>query len=572
MSIFNRFKQLSTQQQPQVEDLFKQFLNNYNCKFSIDQNEGEDYHRYFFDYQGGHYIAIFYDNIQGVEIIFPRFLDTTPDNINVLRSLSNRANSFNIRYKFHYSIDEKDNSATMNLSFFLTVINHAELKSMLEHCFVEQREFNDAFSRALKDAKDADSDDFETDVKNKMREKFLLRQQEFLAQHHDLQFRTDQLQTLTLSQILMRLEDAQSLQFTAMHIIKNGQMESIDGSDNIANYDLSSAIIEGDNFSADHAVAVIRYNKISAFDNDDTVHQDLISTITFKRDDTDGTTLYYRLQVTLDDDQPLTSVAAPRSVNKTNSFTLLVAHDLSNPKKKLQEFDYMWKDAQIKLRDKQMDELTDEQKLILNIDIPNVSYCVYWGMKYYRQQRFYEALHFLEAAYEPWRKSFFIMKEDEKSAFFDVCYHIGFCYCELQLYKQAFYYLDIVGDIGRIDFAVEHVNALANAGDVRIFHTINNILHDIQEQYNLNDEEEDVPDNICRLVSFLKRRNAFSLIEFGKLDDAETEFKKLLNDPASRDYAIQELAYIQRLRNNSGNHDNGNEQQHEPNSEAQNTL
>jgi tetratricopeptide (TPR) repeat protein len=386
-----------------------------------------------------------------------------------------------------------------------------------------------------------------------MREKFLLRQQEFQTQHPDLQFRTDQVQQLTLSQLMLRLEEAQSLNFSKMQIVKNGQLQCIEGNENIANFNLSSVIIENNSFSADQAVAIVHYNKVSTFDNDETVRQDLISTITFKRDDADASSLYYRLQVTIDNDQPITKEPAPRSTNKVNSFSLLVAHDLSDPKKKLQEFDYMLKDAQIKLRDKQLDELTDEQKLILNIDIPNVSYCVYWGMKYYRQQRFYEALHFLEAAYEPWRKSFFTMNEDEKSSFFDVCYHIGFCYCELQLYKQAYYYLDIVGDIGRIDFAVEHVNALANAGDVRIFRTISNILHDIGEQYNLEDEEEEVPSHICNLVSFLRRRSAYSLIEFGKLDDAEEEFKKLLDDPLSHDYAIQELAYIQNLRNATAN-------------------
>lgn len=552
MSIFNRFKQASAAQ-PQVEDLFKQFLNSYNCHFNTDHNEEDHLHRYYFDFQGGHFIAIFYPNIPGVEIIYPRFLDTLPDNINVLRSLCNRANSLNICYKFYYNIEEEDNSASATVSFFLTTFGNDHLKNMLEHCFVEQREFNDAFNRALDDAKNADSADFEADVKNRMREKFLLRQQEFQTQHPNLQFRTDQVQKLTLSQLMLRLEEAQSLNFSKMHIVKNGQLQSIEGNENIANFNLSSVIIENNSFSADQAVAIVHYNKVSTFDNDETVRQDLISTITFKRDDADASSLYYRLQVTIDNDQPITKEPAPRSTNKVNSFSLLVAHDLSDPKKKLQEFDYMLKDAQIKLRDKQLDELTDEQKLILNIDIPNVSYCVYWGMKYYRQQRFYEALHFLEAAYEPWRKSFFTMNEDEKSSFFDVCYHIGFCYCELQLYKQAYYYLDIVGDIGRIDFAVEHVNALANAGDVRIFRTISNILHDIGEQYNLEDEEEEVPSHICNLVSFLRRRSAYSLIEFGKLDDAEEEFKKLLDDPLSHDYAIQELAYIQNLRNATAN-------------------
>ena len=409
---------------------------------------------------------------------------------------------------------------------------------------MEQRRFSNAYQNLVENNT---SDDPETDNKNKLRQRFLIKQQEFLTQHQDLQFRTDQLQQLTLLQLMTKLEDAQSLHFKSLQIVRDGQLDTFEGHDAIGSFNLSSAIIEDNEFKADHAVAIVHYNKLSEFDDIETPEQDLIATITFKSDGSDGSTLYYRVNVTLDFYRTQSDKPAINIPDKVSHFSLLVAHDIADPKKKLQEFDYMWKDAQIKLRDNQTDELTDEQRAILYISVPSIAYCTYWGKKYYYEQRYYEALLFLEAAYQSWNKNFFNLSEKEKSAFYDICYHIGFCYCELKLYKQAYYYLDIVGDIGRIDFAMEHVNTLANASDIRIFRTIGNILNDVQEQYNLNDD--DVPENITNFVSFLRRRNAYSLIEFGKLDDAEEEFKKLLNDPLSHDYALQELAYIKNLRN-----------------------
>ena len=55
---------------------------------------------------------------------------------------------------------------------------------------------------------------------------------------------------------------------------------------------------------------------------------------------------------------------------------------------------------------------------------------------------------------------------------------------------------------------------------------------------------------VQKLLSFLKRRHGYSLIEFGKLDEAEKVFKSLLDDPTSQDYAVSELAYIQKLKPN----------------------
>ncbi len=564
MSIFNIFNSGTRHtDNASLEDQFKQVMHSLNCK--CERDDFDDNRRYFFDFQGGHFIAIFYKNCVGVEIIYPRFLSIDTTDVNALRMLINQANAANIVFKFTYSINEEKNDVDVSLSFFVNSFNDSQLQALLEQCFMEQRRFSNAYQNLVENNT---SDDPETDNKNKLRQRFLIKQQEFLTQHQDLQFRTDQLQQLTLLQLMTKLEDAQSLHFKSLQIVRDGQLDTVEGHDAIGSFNLSSAIIEDNEFKADHAVAIVHYNKLSEFDDIDTPEQDLIATITFKSDGSDGSTLYYRVNVTLDFYRTQSDKPAINIPDKVSHFSLLVAHDIADPKKKLQEFDYMWKDAQIKLRDNQTDELTDEQRVILYISVPSIAYCTYWGKKYYYEQRYYEALLFLEAAYQSWNKNFFNLNEKEKSAFYDICYHIGFCYCELKLYKQAYYYLDIVGDIGRIDFAMEHVNTLANASDIRIFRTIGNILNDVQEQYNLNDD--DVPENITNFVSFLRRRNAYSLIEFGKLDDAEEEFKKLLNDPLSHDYALQELAYIKNLRNINdakevleNEADNSNDTQHD---------
>ena len=40
----------------------------------------------------------------------------------------------------------------------------------------------------------------------------------------------------------------------------------------------------------------------------------------------------------------------------------------------------------------------------------------------------------------------------------------------------------------------------------------------------------------------------FVRIELGRLDEAEEIFKAMLDEPGNSDYALEELAYIQRLK------------------------
>jgi hypothetical protein len=47
--------------------------------------------------------------------------------------------------------------------------------------------------------------------------------------------------------------------------------------------------------------------------------------------------------------------------------------------------------------------------------------------------------------------------------------------------------------------------------------------------------------------SFLKRRKSYVLIETGRYDEARAILNELLNDPDSSDFAMSELAYLQKI-------------------------
>ena len=65
-------------------------------------------------------------------------------------------------------------------------------------------------------------------------------------------------------------------------------------------------------------------------------------------------------------------------------------------------------------------------------------------------------------------------------------------------------------------------------------------------------DEEALPDNIKDLVNFLRRRRGYAYIDFDRLDKAEEIFTQMLSEEENADYAINELAYIKKLRQQRG--------------------
>ena len=85
-------------------------------------------------------------------------------------------------------------------------------------------------------------------------------------------------------------------------------------------------------------------------------------------------------------------------------------------------------------------------------------------------------------------------------------------------------------------------------GDFRAERLIDTLL--TQTQGNRHNGETENEGYVQKFISFLQRRKTTLLIRRKKYNEAEELLKRMLNEPDNSDFALHELATIQRLRKN----------------------
>ncbi len=321
----------------------------------------------------------------------------------------------------------------------------------------------------------------------------------------------------------------------------NGQ-QRIEDEQEIRNFNLRNVLVDGEGKQArltrDYAVLDLHYKQ--GLDE-----KPMMTTITITAEGEDDHSIYSRITVT----------HVPRNASRLNSMSnegrqphsisMLIALDRSDDKQRQQEFDYMWTDAQLKAHNGEKDSLTDDQLLLGQVKVADVAYNMYWGVQMFNSGRFYEAILYLENLFNSYRSDFFEMGSEGKRLFMEAAYKLGFCYNELGLPKQAFYYLDLMASDGNIRHTMELVNSMANSKDLRLFSYTEGIMDEVKRNFSDNEE---LPENIRDFINFIRRRRGYAYIDFNQLDKAEKIFTQMLDEEENADYAINELAYIKRLR------------------------
>ena len=524
---------------------FEQFLKDYNCVYTVNQEENNST-VYSFDFQAAHFVGAIRKQDDCVEVTYPCMATAPISQIDIVRTKCNERNNSNILFKFSYSIDHESNVINIHMSFFNNKVNAENIVSELQAAFHFQREWFKDFDEAVAISKDSDSLDLESELYKHQREMFMLRRMELM---HQLDTSAASIAAGTGALPLWQMLETVSplpqstLLFMTVNTV-NGQ-HRIENEQGIREFDLRHALIEGQGKEArltrDYAVLDLHYKQ----GHDE---KPRLTTITLTAEGEDDQAIYSRVTVT----------QVPRNASRMNSLSnegrqphsvsLLIALDRSSDKQRQQEFDYMWSDAQLKARNGEKDSLTEDQLLLGQVRVADVAYNMYWGVQAFNSSRYYEAILYLENVFNSYRCDFFEMGSEGKHLFMEVAYKLGFCYNELGLYKQAFYYLDLIASDGNIRHTMELVNAMANGKDLRLF----NYTEEIMDEVKRNFDQDDLPENIKDFINFLRRRRGYAYIDFNQLDQAEKVFTQMLGEEDNADYAINELAYIKKLRQQRG--------------------
>ena len=521
---------------------FEQFLKANNCTYTVNK-EDNDTTFFNFEFQAGHFVAAIRKQDDCIEVTYPCIATASMLHLPLVRSKCNDRNNSNILFKYTYSIDNEEGEINVHMSFFNNQINNENMVHQLKAAFHFQHEWQRDFDEAVSISKDYDSADLESEIYKHQREMFMLRRLEL---RHQLDSNAAAIAigtgTLPLWQMLDTVAPlpAARLLFMTVNTV-NGQ-QRIEDEQEIRNFNLRNVLVDGEGKQArltrDYAVLDLHYKQ--GLDE-----KPMMTTIAITAEGEDDHSIYSRVTVT----------HVPRNASRLNSLSnegrqphsisMLIALDRSDDKQRQQEFDYMWTDAQLKARNGEKDSLTDDQLLLGQVRVADTAYNMYWGVQMFNSGRYYEAALYLENVFNSYRSDFFEMGSEGKRLFMEVAYKLGFCYNELGLPKQAFYYLDLMASDGNIRHTMELVNSMANSKDLRLFSYTEGIMDEVKRNFTDNEE---LPDNIRDFMNFIRRRRGYALIDFNQLDKAEKIFTQMLDEEENADYAINELAYIKRLR------------------------
>jgi tetratricopeptide (TPR) repeat protein len=519
--------------------LVKMVLKKFNCKYRIENEKDHNGVLYHYDYQTGHFCIRVEKGTPYIRLTFPFFFSVSLDHIALVRSLSNQCSFSSETCRIVYTLNTDQNFVDMHIvsGLLLTVKNAVEIleREMLD-MFRWQNTFVKRFRELEKDSQGAEQKDFETNSAEWGRELFLLHEQEMMHQKSGPSWRGEADTKITIDKLLNTLFGVKQFEPVSLKLSVNTQ--PLDDTKKIYNYDVSSLLIENGKQIREEASMELQYVDLNGPFN---------RTMEFylNSEKTTGRTVYYRITMTLIPLSVNHHIPVGSELTKSKVVSILAAYDLTCPKERLAEFHLMWEDALQKRKRGQEKEMTEEQKLMCESSQPKLAYLLFRGKRLFLNHCFYEALQYLLDAFNYEQSVYEELKPAEKNLFYEVCYLIGFCYCELNLYRLAYYYLDIVFPLHRVTYTEELVNSLVNGHDFRAISFIDGLLENVENNIAVNGQEDIAASSF---INFLKRRKAYVYIDLQHYDEAESLLKKMLDDPDNTDFAIGELAYLQKIK------------------------
>lgn len=551
-----------------LEEVVENTLNSLNVVYSKETDEDGD-RTYSFDYQDGlFYLSIDSVAERGMRLIFPGFASTPLDNIDSMRIMCNETNSRSSFVQAAYSIKQEENETVAHLTARLppTTDNTAfarEFQLAARDCFVLRKIASDRLDYLVRTAHEMQTSDLEYSNACSENTETLLHNIELMQ--HDPQSGQWLMHNVAKSQLSVK----SILRF--IHPSPTGRIISLEAhagdytfssteESDILNYLIATPILggtweEGEAVEFKNKRATINLTLELFTQEEETEEKEAGAELTIclmleaVKQTKDA--LLFRLTYCLPQHVAGRSVSSSplEAAHQPLTGSLLLSYDLQDNSKKNAEFRYMWGEAQDKFAEQKVDECTPEQRLIGELSNPSVAFNLYWGHRFLREELFVEAAIRLERAEITLREEFRKLKKKERGKYYRVCYLLGLCYMKLNMYKEAYYYLNIAEDESNTDYIQAKIDCVIALKDVRAMKILKNMIDPLRERIQQSQaEEEEVPEYVMDLFNFLRRREVFLNIEYGYLNEAEKLCKEMLEEPANADYALSELAHLQKLR------------------------
>ena len=538
----------STKEKPVMTAIIENTLKQLNCQFSYELKD--NWHEYNFKFQSGNFIMICKSEEDFVRIHYPRFFSTRIDNIHLVRQVVNECNSHNFSHHLVYTVDGKENDVTLHITSSCTLTedsakNVEHFADNLSRVFSIAQDFYIHFERNKERSREIRTVDIEENYATYEREFFLLREGEKAVHDTENEFRSSESHPLTLGFLLKKCFDWPSPEFLELKVV-NHTTATILSEEDIENFDISSPLVTKDNdgkaqFIGQNATLILLYTA----DRKRPGNLPSQLTVALQAEGRTPDILYMRATISLVPDGPHNKNALEISTNRPLTTSFIFAYDTTSAEQKKAELKFLMDELEQKVKEEDFENLTAEEQIVYNFKVPNLLENIHYGEKLYRQKRFYEAAFELESVYNFLNRFFHNLDKKQKQYFYDVCYYIGASYSRIGLYKKAYYYLDAIFSLNNFTYMEEYVNCLVNDRDHRTLGILDNLINYVDRR--IDESIDEAPDYLVRFKKFLFRRKSFALIDVGAFDAAQKICEEMLSDPDNQDFALNELAYIQKV-------------------------
>jgi len=561
------WKKREVDENPSVEKrsiLFEEALRSIGVSFDmLKTSQGR---AYTFHYQNGNFVVRIEEGIGAYRFLFLGILSLQVDLIDDVRILCNELNDGSPFVRAIYEIVDEGKSICIHLTETLPYVSNLDefkhqLLETMNACFYVRDYAGKRMNKILEDVRRANTVDVEFASACNTNCEHLCRELE-LKHTKDTLPELDNSEGLSAGEIdpatlLTHLIGEIPYTFVKMEVRVDGYAYETSDIADVANYPLSTPLLwkQDEASLADEFQRQEAQIKIECKLAKDCPAGSEARIYTFyfllhaEYQTTDA--LYYRVTYVLP------AVVTPHEAAasaidaeaKRNAGSLLLARDLVSDSAKHAEFSYMLSDVNDKVTEGKENELTPEQTMLRGLENNEFSQNAYWGRRLFREERFFEATVRLQRAHQWATLHFQELSKVERNIFYYICYLLGVCFEKMQLYKEAHYYLYALGDQRNPDYVKEYINTLIALHDIHVRDIINGYLQPIRSNLEEYDEEEaEMPQAVLDLYQFLRRREVYVDIEQGYLDEAERLCKKMLDEKENSDFALTELAYIQKLR------------------------
>ena len=482
-----------------------------------------------------------------IVLYYPSIFETPVTHLETVRALCNQCNIHSETCRMVYTVNDLD--AVVNVHVLCDIMlgrgNTANIiKRTLDRCFAWHKDFVARFNSECPEGEDGKQCDPEKDGAITCHEIFLIREMEMRHQDDGPNWHDSPDDPLCLRRLTAVTMDLHDLVPLALTVFQDDHTSHYDGFNEMMDFRVAEPLIADNKFHHDNAVMRLDfYDPRNAM-----VLRHLI--VDLQSQGCANGTLYYRATLCLapapmDKDIPMNN-----SDTRKLTTSVLLGYDTTNGQKAKEQFDYMWKEIRAKVKNGQENKLTADETALLSLQGTHVDEVFIKGRNVMAEKRYYEAWRCLESVIDSLLPLKTTMQNNLTEVFYKTCYLVGTCYVCLRQYRKAEYFLQITLPSRTITYTEMYINALVGMHDFRALSFINELINGINAVDESMSDGEDAPKEKHggAFMSFLERRKAYLLIDMARYDEAESLLKPMLNEPYSCDFALQELAYIQKKK------------------------